>query len=429
MRRYWLVNPKSDGTGTDESVIEEQKNGKYVRMGFSENDSPKFYQQIKDGDIIVVAHGAHMKSIVEFVGIATGDVDRENQIWPLSVVFADSSVTGRIQDLIKENSSCLGGGDSTNPWGPTKCVIEIVPDNEGSKKLISILNEVYKMKTSLDIWQLLEVSRNLVLTGAPGTGKTFIARSIAEEFAKKNWMQVQFHPSYDYTDFIEGLRPVENPDGQIVFQRKDGKFKEFCKRALADKGQKHVFVIDEINRGDISKIFGELFYSIDPGYRGEKGRVATQYQDLINNDPNDCFKDGFYVPENVYIIGTMNDIDRSVESMDFAIRRRFCWYEITAESTMDDILSYLDSGIIDKARNRMINMNKAIEETDGLSKDYHVGASYFLNLKTCNNDFDELWKYHIKPLITEYLRGQRNTDANLERIKNAYNNERNPDAQ
>ena len=265
---------------------------------------------------------------------------------------------------------------------------------------------------------------NLVLTGAPGCGKTFLAKKIALSLADDDSSRIgfcQFHPSFDYTDFIEGLRPV-NQNGQISFQRKDGVFKSFCKRALENPSAKHVFLIDEINRGDISKIFGELFFSIDNGYRGKNGRVSTQYQNLIDDD--DVFAEGFYVPENVYIIGTMNDIDRSVESMDFAIRRRFCWYEVKAMDTADSILASLDPAIAEKAKARMANMNRAIEETEGLSSAYHIGAAYFLNLKTsCENDFGQLWDYHLKPLVSEYLRGQRNSDESLARIKEAFKNE------
>ncbi len=146
----------------------------------------------------------------------------------------------------------------------------------------------------------------------------------------------------DYTDFVEGLRPNINANG---FERRDGIFKAFCSKAANDyesnKDNKYVIIIDEINRGEISKVFGELFFSIDPGYRGTKGKVDTQYQNLIKADekmPNDSSKDypfinGFYVPENVFIIGTMNDIDRSVESMDFAFRRRFAFKEIKAEDS------------------------------------------------------------------------------------------------
>ncbi|MEE1059048.1 MAG: AAA family ATPase, partial [Treponema sp.] len=248
---------------------------------------------------------------------------------------------------------------------------------------------------------LLKNTKNIILTGAPGTGKTFMAKQIAKELGCKddNIGFVQFHPSYDYTDFVEGLRPTDKDgNGNVGFERRDGVFKEFCEKALKindeeindfffdrqfsvkgdltgfnviikdenieitnpyyniessksefrdylnntelvdknrkkiqilvydyirneilkNKKQNFVFIIDEINRGEVAKIFGELFYCIDPGYRGEKGRISTQYQNLVTSGE---FQKGFFIPENVYIIGTMNDIDRSVESMDFAFRR------------------------------------------------------------------------------------------------------------
>lgn len=231
---------------------------------------------------------------------------------------------------------------------------------------------------------------------------------------------VQFHPSYDYTDFVEGLRPVpvENSSKEIVFERKDGVFKEFCKRALQHKDQNFVFIIDEINRGEISKIFGELFFAIDPGYRGERGLIQTQYQNLIQQE--DPFYKGFYVPENVLILGTMNDIDRSVENMDFAIRRRFAWRELLA---MDRISMW--NGNIDiwkeSATAVMAELNTALED-EGFSKAYHIGPAYFLRLKECNGDFDKLWNYHIKGVLFEYVRGLVDAQEKMEKFEEAYFN-------
>lgn len=390
--------------------------------------------------------------------------------------------------------------------------------------------------------ELLQETHNLVLTGAPGTGKTFMAQAIASEM---NAVQkfVQFHPSYDYTDFVEGLRPVEREDGQPGFERRDGVFKEFCRDAIRNmidseksveslskeklwqekldqfieesieseetfkiksgsefiisgmKGhnivihnQKNekttqinvnvdeilellvkevplnivrdigkyferkfglqadsyayvitkavramkkktpevtankverkpfVFIIDEINRGEASKIFGELFYAIDPGYRGKKEHlVQTQYQNLVPE--TDVFAKGFYVPENVYILATMNDIDRSVESMDFAMRRRFTWHEITP----DDTESMLDPlPCADEAKERMHRLNNAIAETDGLGAAYMIGPAYFLKLDKNGGDFEKLWKMNIQPLLKEYLRGFRKTEEILEKFSNAY---------
>ena len=407
-------------------------------------------------------------------------------------------------------------------------------------------NDMYKAYINL-----LLNNHNLILNGAPGTGKTYLAKQVAAQIIYEGNVPesfeedtkfieqcgfVQFHPSYDYTDFVEGLRP-KNDNGNIGFERKDGTFKEFCAKALQNlldskktvqtlqnelsvrdllegfinesmenetmfetsgtknafyiidnkeksiivripanektsevslpksdlttllgnkvdiKGggdiqtyfgrkyrtqpdsyvyvlynelvkktvpltktksvapvseKKFVFIIDEINRGEISKIFGELFFSVDPGYRGVKGKVQTQYQNLIAED--DPFKDGFYIPENVYIIGTMNDIDRSVECMDFAMRRRFTFKEITAEESARN----MELGA--EATERMMSLNYAISEIDGFNSSFHIGAAYFKGV----DDFDALWELKLAGLLKEYLRGMPDAEESLEALKKAY---------
>lgn len=172
----------------------------------------------------------------------------------------------------------------------------------------------------------------------------------------------------------------------------------------------YVFVIDEINRGEISKIFGELFFSIDPSYRGKKGAVKTQYSNLHNDE-----KEIFYVPDNVFIIGTMNDIDRSVESFDFAMRRRFTWIEITAEESADNM------NLPQELKERMLKLNEQISSTEGLNPSYHIGAAYFLDTNgNARLYIDNIWNLRIEPLLNEYLRGMPDTLENIEKLKNAF---------
>ena len=325
----------------------------------------------------------------------------------------------------------------TNQGGPylqNHKIIELVsktyPELEPSKlgTMLFEYSKLFMENSTMDssnnfrhqLTQSLLKSPNLILHGAPGTGKTYLAKEIAVELTNGNKDQigfVQFHPSYDYTDFVEGLRPVSNGDGAIEFKLQDGIFKKFCQKARDAKktgGQDNfVFIIDEINRGEISKIFGELFFLIDSDYRGEKGSVSTQYANLHETD------DKFYIPENVYIIGTMNDIDRSVDTFDFAMRRRFRFVEVTAESQ----LGMLDTALGDKAeeaKKRLRNLNVAIENVQELNSHYHIGPSYFLNLKDVGFDYESLWSDYLKPLLEDYVRGSYDEAETLETLKKAF---------
>lgn len=307
---------------------------------------------------------------------------------------------------------------------------------------------------------LLKTNKNLILTGAPGTGKTYRAIQIAKRLICENTKDqdkrigiVQFHPSYDYTDFVEGLRADESESkNNVFFKREDGVFKEFCKKALEslkqyytdydkdskticngnnaelkkefsnkiEKAPKYVFIIDEINRGEISKIFGELFFSIDPGYRGKSGQVKTQYQNLVDKEDSDPFRgNGFFVPENVYIIGTMNDIDRSVESLDFAFRRRFAWQEVKVDDTKDAICSTIENKNINLTdlKDRLNKLNDLIEKDEELGSAFCIGASYLTKIDNYQEDketkaIENLWNYHIKGIVYEYVRALDKSSRN-----------------
>ena len=403
--------------------------------------------------------------------------------------------------------------------------------------------------------KMLLESKNIIFKGAPGTGKSYLAKQIAADIIsngftdrysdltdeqKRQMEFVQFHPSYDYSDFVEGIRPKMNEDGSMGFELQEGIFKRFVDKArknlensqkskekikkeisantvmanffdnieygvqefytikgnkftvtdvdekyiyiaipgnktvdklnlnidevrkMLESGRdfekvsditgffgkqfatqnysydfvlfkeikkdglkevktnvapeelkKYIFIIDEINRGEISKILGELFFSIDPGYRGKSGEVATQYSNM-HDDPDEKF----YIPENVYIIGTMNDIDRSVDSFDFAMRRRFRFVEVKAKATQGMLESLENEALKSRAVERMDRLNAEILKVDDLNENYQIGASYFLKLKT--QSFEELWTDYLKPLLQDYVRGLYDEEGIMKRFERAY---------
>lgn len=314
--------------------------------------------------------------------------------------------------------------------GRTAVVKQITGDHAISKmKEINMDSDLYK-KTQKEIsmqdirWQCLELlkqNKNLTLTGAPGTGKTYLAKIIAESICGSKTPNtqicfVQFHPSYDYSDFIEGLKPVNISGNQLNFDIKPGVFKEFCNIANQEKEKDYVFIIDEINRADLSRVFGEAFFGIEESYRGTP--IKTQYSYMNGNEE-------FVIPKNLYIIGTMNDIDRSVESMDFALRRRFAWKEITAEDSKIIIeQAGIDDSWKEAAKNRMTSLNEKIREILG-STAYQIGGAYFKKLEKYrdeefNTAFEKLWENHLSVILFEYVRGTTNAEESLTAMKNAY---------
>lgn len=257
------------------------------------------------------------------------------------------------------------------------------------------LSEVFMPEEEYDkLSGILRIKKNIILQGAPGVGKTFVAKRIAFSMMGvkdvERVMMVQFHQSYSYEDFIMGFRP--STDG---FELKRGAFYNFCKKAEIDGDNDYFFIIDEINRGNLSKIFGELFMLIENDKRG----VSLQ---LLYSDEK------FSVPKNIYIIGMMNTADRSLAMLDYALRRRFAFFEIKPGFTTDGFREYrmsLENEKFDKLIACVESLNNVISNDESLGDGFCIGHSYFCNLlpDTINDQvLSGIVEYELIPLLKEY---------------------------
>ena len=266
------------------------------------------------------------------------------------------------------------------------------------------------IEESQELLDLLRAKRNLILQGAPGTGKTYLARQIAKALTaggnepEKQWELVQFHQSYGYEDFIEGFRP----DHEGKFKIRDGIFKTFCRRATSDPESTYVFIIDEINRGNLSRILGELMVLLEHDKRDPEFAMQLAY----SGNEDDCF----YVPANVLILGLMNTADRSLAVVDYALRRRFGFYTLPPRYATSDFADHLsDMGISDKClatiNTIMTSLNTEIANSKALGRGFVIGHSFFCPRESVIQDEDawvnQVLKYEIRPLLEEYCGTQQ----------------------
>lgn len=396
----------------------------------------------------------------------------------------DESSFNQVFNWLQEQKLITAYGDKPNDWYSQN--IFVMEQLKVALKDVSNADDYW---TSIFYWEMYEnlanpfsLKKQIVKYGSPGTGKTYIAKKTAKlqfdiwksEFIKDVDITfndcietIQFHPSYSYEDFIEGLRP--NLEGKLSLE--NGIFKSLCieagkwevdvfsidpelkfeelkvNKAIELKEQldgdywKFVFkqggeklvkdiippyfiIIDEINRAELSRVFGELMYCLE--YRGTAGKVKTQYSQL-NSDKTGMLKIGtsyqFFVPSNLYVIGTMNTVDRSVESFDFALRRRFRWEEVQPDTSLLRYHLQTHNNKWVELANNLERLNTTIESEALLGKDYCIGHAYLWNLPYAKNlSVSEvrrtIWEDSIASLLEEYLRGTGRNDLMKRFAKN-----------
>ena len=365
----------------------------------------QFANDMKPGDVIFVKRG--LKEIIGR-GVVTGDYVydpdggeyphlrevswkrqgswRSDQQFPMKTLTEITDypdLLARIEAYFENDEDALDSEEMS------------VPLTEYSAE--KFLEEVYIDRERYDaIVGLLKTKKNIIMQGAPGVGKTYAAKRLAYSMMgvkdASRVMLVQFHQSYSYEDFIEGYRP-----SGAGFELVKGAFYSFCKKAADDEDNEYFFIIDEINRGNLSKIFGELFMLIESDKRGPKNKLQLLYS-----------REFFYVPRNVYIIGMMNTADRSLAMLDYALRRRFAFVELSPAFDSEGFRAYR-AGLVNPRFEALVreveSLNRVIAEDESLGEGFCIGHSYFCNMDadTCTDAaMASIVEYELIPMLKEY---------------------------
>lgn len=402
--RHWWLNANPKIWSFAETPVGEVQSYTLLNENGNKRRIYQNFLDAKPGDTVIGYESAPSKQIVALGRIVEGS-DGEK------ITFVKDEALGNPVDYqtLKEIPELSEMEFFVNPNGSLfkvtaeeqEIIMDLVRDANPSPATESMeqytradfLDEVYISESELDkLENLLRRKKNLILQGAPGTGKTFAAKRLAYALMKAkddNRIElVQFHQNYSYEDFVMGFRPTE--DG---FELRNGIFYRFCQRAASKPDEDFFFIIDEINRGNVSKIFGELLMLIEDSHRGDTVTLA------YNGMP-------FSVPRNLYIIGMMNTADRSLALIDYALRRRFSFYEMSpalqSEGFLEELASY-DSESLNRLVAQVALLNEEIASDRSLGRGFQIGHSYFCGLAdTSQETLESIVDTEIVPMLEEY---------------------------